>query len=136
MVSDVPAGDGKIGNLFYSVLSAEITLEERNMEMKNSAYSQEKRASAPPPPLYDQETGRESNQGASSRDQSSQLCATTSLYQTAVIQDAQEVGVCETEYFSSFISEKCFLFCFLRYLRFSPPPPGPMTLVASINIYI
>ncbi len=60
-----------------------------NMEMKNSAYDQEKRASAPP--LYDQETGRESNQG-SSRNQSPQLCATTSLYQTAVIQDAQEVG--------------------------------------------
>ncbi len=61
------------------------------MEMKNSAYSQEKRASAPPQ-LYDQEAARESNQGASSRDQSPQLYATTSLYQTEVIQDAQEVG--------------------------------------------
>jgi hypothetical protein len=71
----------------------EIAQEEMNMEMKNSAYNQEKRASAPPLPLYDQEAGRESNQGASSRNQSLQLCATTSLYQTAVIQDAQEVGV-------------------------------------------
>jgi hypothetical protein len=60
----------------------EVAQEERNMEMKNSAYNQEKRASAPPPPpLYDQETGRESNQG-SSRNQSPQLYATTSLYQS------------------------------------------------------
>jgi hypothetical protein len=96
LVIDIPAGDGKT---FFT-------------EMKNSAYNQEKQASAPPPPLYEQEAGRESNQG-SSRNQSPQLYATTSLYQTAVIQDEQEVGVCETEYFSSFFSEKCF-FCFLR----------------------
>jgi hypothetical protein len=83
----------------------EIALEERNMEMKNSAYNQEKLASAPPLPLSDQETERESNQGIS-RNLSPQLCATTSLYQTAVIQDAQEVGVCEKEYFSSFFNEK------------------------------
>ncbi len=54
------------------------------MEMENSAYNQEKRTSSPPPPLYDQVTGRESNQGP-------QSLATTSLYQTAAIKDAQEV---------------------------------------------
>ncbi len=54
------------------------------MEMEGSAYNQEKRMSSPPPPLYDQVTGRESNQGP-------QPLATTSLYQAAAIQDAQEV---------------------------------------------
>jgi len=54
------------------------------MEMENGAYNQEKRMSSPPPPLYDQVTGRESNQGP-------QSLATTSLYQTAAIKDAQEV---------------------------------------------
>ncbi len=53
------------------------------MEMGNSAVNQEKRMSSPPPPLYDQVTGRESNQ--------LQPLATTSLYQTAAIKDAQEV---------------------------------------------
>ncbi len=52
--------------------------------MENGAYNQEKRMSSPPPPLYDQVTGRESNQGP-------QPLATTSLYQTAAIKDAQEV---------------------------------------------
>ncbi len=34
MLSDIPAGDGKIANLFYSVVKREITVSERNGKIR------------------------------------------------------------------------------------------------------
>ncbi len=68
--------------------------------MENGAYNQEKRMSSPPPPLYDQVTGRESNQGP-------QPLATTSLYQAAAIKDAQEV----LNIFVLFLASSVGIFC-------------------------